>query len=559
MTTGNTAAANMTVGNWFRSGTPWVWLNAAAVSACILLVVGLLALIAARGLGHFWPAAVYEIIYEDQQGQRSTLAGQISKKEEVEAARLRESGVQVAEGVEFVERILLKTGNRDLSGEDFRWILRPGILQQSKPLSMVVLEREEWGAFFGRVIGLKREGQLLESREVWADFQAMLGRSADLREQITDLEKGAIGSVNYRLEKLRLKERKLQLRGVDVAAPFEELNRSREDLKAEYRQLEDQLVLLNEAIRRDSVLMRTSDGLETELPLHTVIDAWKPNSMNSLGRISHYLREVWSFITDDPREANTEGGIYPAIFGTILMVLLMTVVVTPFGVIAGVYLKEYAKQGLLTRTIRIAVNNLAGVPSIVYGVFGLGFFVYTLGGSIDQLFFEAALPSPTFGTGGLFWASVTLALLTLPVVIVSTEEGLARIPRTIREGSLALGATQWETLWRTVIPMASPGIMTGVILAVARAAGEVAPLMLVGVVKLAPSLPLDGNYPFFHPERKFMHLGFHIYDVGFQSPNVEAARPLVYATALLLIVVILLLNMVAIHVRNSLREKYKGL
>ena len=559
MTTGNTAAANMTVGNWFRSGTPWVWLNAAAVSACILLVVGLLALIAARGLGHFWPAAVYEIIYEDQQGQRSTLAGQISKKEEVEAARLRESGVQVAEGVEFVERILLKTGNRDLSGEDFRWILRPGILQQSKPLSMVVLEREEWGAFFGRAIGLKREGQLLESREVWADFQAMLGRSADLREQITDLEKGAIGSVNYRLEKLRLKERKLQLRGVDVAAPFEELNRSREDLKAEYRQLEDQLVLLNEAIRRDSVLMRTSDGLETELPLHTVIDAWKPNSMNSLGRISHYLREVWSFITDDPREANTEGGIYPAIFGTILMVLLMTVVVTPFGVIAGVYLKEYAKQGLLTRTIRIAVNNLAGVPSIVYGVFGLGFFVYTLGGSIDQLFFEAALPSPTFGTGGLFWASVTLALLTLPVVIVSTEEGLARIPRTIREGSLALGATQWETLWRTVIPMASPGIMTGVILAVARAAGEVAPLMLVGVVKLAPSLPLDGNYPFFHPERKFMHLGFHIYDVGFQSPNVEAARPLVYATALLLIVVILLLNMVAIHVRNSLREKYKGL
>ena len=559
MTTGNTAVVNLTVGNWFRSGAPWVWLNAAAVSACILLVVGLLALIAARGLGHFWPAAVYEMIYENQQGQRSTLAGQISKKEEVEAARLRESGVQVAEGVEFVERILLKTGNRDLSGEDFRWILRPGILQQSKPLSMVVLEREEWGAFFGRVIGLKREGQLLESREVWTDFQAMLGRSADLREQITDLEKGAIGSVNYRLEKLRLKERKLQLRGVEKAAPFEELNRSREDLKAEYRQLEDQLVLLNEAIRRDSVLMRTSDGLETELPLHTVIDAWKPNSMNSLGRISHYLREVWSFITDDPREANTEGGIYPAIFGTILMVLLMTVVVTPFGVIAGVYLKEYAKQGLLTRTIRIAVNNLAGVPSIVYGVFGLGFFVYTLGGSIDQLFFEAALPSPTLGTGGLFWASVTLALLTLPVVIVSTEEGLARIPRTIREGSLALGATQWETLWRTVIPMASPGIMTGVILAVARAAGEVAPLMLVGVVKLAPSLPLDGNYPFFHPERKFMHLGFHIYDVGFQSPNVEAARPLVYATALLLIVVILLLNMVAIHVRNSLREKYKGL
>jgi len=157
------------------------------------------------------------------------------------------------------------------------------------------------------------------------------------------------------------------------------------------------------------------------------------------------------------------------------------------------------------------------------------------------------------------WASLTMALLTLPIVIVSTEEGLARIPRSMREGSLALGATQWETLWRTIIPMASPGIMTGLILAVARAAGEVAPLMLVGVVKLAPSLPLDGNYPFLHMERKFMHLGFHIYDVGFQSPNVEAARPLVYATALLLVIVVLLLNIVAIRVRNNLREKYRGL
>ncbi len=243
----------------------------------------------------------------------------------------------------------------------------------------------------------------------------------------------------------------------------------------------------------------------------------------------------------------------------ILDILGMTVVVTPFGVVAGVYMKEYAKQGMLTRTIRIAVNNLAGVPSIVYGVFGLGFFVYTLGGSIDRLFYEAALPSPTFGTGGLFWASLTLALLTLPVVIVSTEEGLARIPRSIREGSLALGATKAETLWRTVLPMASPAIMTGVILAIARAAGEVAPLMLVGVVKLAPSLPLDMNYPYLHLDQKFMHLGFHIYDVGFQSPNVEAARPLVYATALLLVVVIAVLNFSAITIRNHLREKYKAL
>jgi phosphate transport system permease protein len=525
--TGNLGTGNTSVGKWVKSGAPWVWLNAAAVSVSLLLVIGLLTLIAVRGMGHFWPAAVYEVVYEDHQGQRTRLAGQITQREKVTAERLLESGVPVAEGVETVERILLKTGNRDLGGEDFRWILKPGILQQTRPLSIAVLERQEWGTFFGHVIGLKQDGQVLESRDVWADFQLKLERAADLREQVRKLEKGDIGAVNYRIEKLRLRERRLQLDGVTETAPYDDLNRRREGFQAEYLQLEEQLMGLSEAINRDTVIMQTSDGTEVELPLYTVIDAWQPNSMSGLERVGHYFRKVWAFITDDPREANTEGGIYPAIFGTILMVLLMTVVV--------------------------------GVPSIVYGVFGLGFFVYTLGGSIDQLFFEEALPAPTFGTGGLFWASLTMALLTLPVVIVSTEEGLARIPRTIREGSLALGATQWETLWRTVIPMASPGIMTGLILAVARAAGEVAPLMLVGVVKLAPSLPLDGNYPFLHPERKFMHLGFHIYDVGFQSPNVEAARPLVYATALLLIIVILLLNMVAIHIRNSLSEKYRGL
>ncbi len=559
VTTENTGTGNKSMGKWVKSGAPWVWLNASAVSVSLLLVIGLLTLIAARGMGHFWPAAVYEVVYEDHQGQRTRFAGQITQREQVTGERLLESGIPVAEGVETVERILLKTGNRELGGEDFRWILEPGILQQTRPLSFAVLEREEWGTFFGRVIGLKQDGQVLESKDVWSDFQLKLARAADLREQVRKLEKGDIGAVNYRIEKLRLRERRLQLDGVTSTAPYNELNRRREGFQEEYLHLEEQLTGLSEAINRDTVIMQTSDGTEVELPLYAIIDAWQPNSMSGLERVGHYFRKVWAFITDDPREANTEGGIYPAIFGTILMVLLMTVVVTPFGVIAGVYLKEYARQGLLTRTIRIAVNNLAGVPSIVYGVFGLGFFVYTLGGSIDQLFFEEALPAPTFGTGGLFWASITMALLTLPVVIVSTEEGLARIPRSIREGSLALGATQWETLWRTVIPMASPGIMTGLILAVARAAGEVAPLMLVGVVKLAPSLPLDGNYPFFHPERKFMHLGFHIYDVGFQSPNVEAARPLVYATALLLIIVILLLNMVAIYIRNSLREKYRGL
>jgi len=269
-----------------------------------------------------------------------------------------------------------------------------------------------------------------------------------------------------------------------------------------------------------------------------------------------YVQRLGQFVADDPRESNTEGGIFPAIFGTVLMVFLMSFAVAPFGVLAALYLREYAREGVLVRAVRIAVNNLAGVPSIVFGVFGLGFFVYLIGGTIDNVFFPESLPAPTFGTGGILWASLTLALLTVPVVIVATEEGLAAVPRVVREGSLALGATKFETTWRVVIPAAAPGILTGMILAMARAAGEVAPLMIVGMVKLAPALPIDQHFPFVHLERKFMHLGFHIYDVGFQSPNVEATQPLVFATALLLVVVVMTINLAAIIVRNRLRRSY---
>ena len=550
---------NPGIRQWIASGAPWVWLNAAAVSACILLVAGLLALIAWRGLGHFWPAPVYEVVLTNDSGVNTTLAGIERDAEVVPAERLREAGMAIDPEVDEVRRILLKTGNRDVTGEDFVWIIEPAIALKERPNNLVVVERTEWGAFIGRLIAVREDGVTLAQSDAWQAFLERLSRADALRAEIKQLETDEIGSVNYQLERLRLNERRMEIDGADDEAQRADIEAERENLAARYASMEEALIRLNEEIQRDSVVMRTAGGEAVELPISTILDAWRPNDMNIAEKAGHYVHKAWEFVSDDPREANTEGGIFPAIYGTILMVLLMSVLVTPLGVIAAVYLKEYAKQGLLTRTIRIAVNNLAGVPSIVYGVFGLGFFVYTLGGSLDRLFFPEALPSPTFGTGGLFWASLTLALLTLPVVIVSTEEGLARIPRTIREGSLALGATRWETLWQTVLPMASPAIMTGMILAVARAAGEVAPLMLVGVVKLAPSLPLDGNYPFLHPERKFMHLGFHIYDVGFQSPNVEAARPLVYATALLLVIVTILLNLLAIRIRNRLREKYRGL
>jgi phosphate transport system permease protein len=282
----------------------------------------------------------------------------------------------------------------------------------------------------------------------------------------------------------------------------------------------------------------------------------EPNRLGWLRKLGLYLRRWWDFLTLEPRESNTEGGVFPAIFGTVLMVFLMTFAVTPLGVLAALYLREYARHGRLVQLVRIAVNNLAGVPSIVFGVFGLGFFIYLIGSNLDEWLFADRLPTPTFGTGGMLWAALTLALLTVPVVIVATEEGLAAVPRAAREGSMALGATKWETLRHVVLPAAMPGILTGVILAVARAAGEVAPLMLVGVVKMAPELPFDHHFPFLHLERKFMHLGFHIYDVGLQSPNIEAAKPLVYATALLLVLLVAGMNLFAIAVRNRLRRQH---
>ena len=545
---------------WFRTGDSWVWLNAGALSTSLVMVIGLLILIAMRGMGHFWAKPILEAEYIEPDGEVIRLIGEIHDEEEVLAEQLRQSGLKIPEDVETVTRYLVKTGNRDVIGIDFHWVLSDSMQERRYPDKLMVIERREWGNFYGYLKTVREQGKTVaEGDAAWDALQQRLERVLELHDSIEDIQKGEIGSINYRLERLRLKERKLELDGEYDARAQASIAEERAQLQAEYEVLQTQLAELYQQIGRDTLTAEVMDGRVVELPLSKVVHAYCPNAMGMGSKILFYIQKLWEFVSDDPREANTEGGIFPAIFGTVMMVILMSIMVTPFGVIAAVYLREYAKQGPLTRLIRIAVNNLAGVPSIVYGVFGLGFFVYFLGGNIDQLFFPEAMPAPTFGTPGILWASLTLALLTLPVVIVATEEGLARIPRSIREGSLALGATKIETLWRTVLPMSSPAMMTGLILAVARAAGEVAPLMLVGVVKLAPSLSVDGNYPFLHLDRKFMHLGFHIYDVGFQSPNVEAARPLVYATALLLVALIVILNLAAIAIRNHLREKYRSL
>ena len=546
--------------SWWKSGNPWIWLNAGAVSVSMIMVVGLILLIAVRGLMHFGAPTLFEMQVEENDGSIVRLLGAVTDSEEVTVARLRESGMTVDSENDFVTRYLFKVGNRDVYGSDFRFVIAPRISDRSEPRDAMIVERTEWGDQVAYLESVKEGGEVVASGDgAWGKFQQRIDRAVDLREQIHAIERNQIGAINYEMEELRLERRRLELENALTPAAQDSLQQRRAELDARYESLQGELTRLYREINRDSYVARLADGRTVETDIARVVRAFKPNAMSGFEKVGFYLAKLWEFVSDEPREANTEGGVFPAIFGTVMMVMLMSVFVTPFGVIAAVYLKEYAKQGPLTRTIRIAVNNLAGVPSIVYGVFGLGFFVYFLGGNIDDLFYPEAQPSPTFGTPGLLWSSLTLALLTLPVVIVATEEGLSRIPRSIREGSFALGATKAETLWRTVLPMASPAMMTGLILAVARAAGEVAPLMLVGVVKLAPNLPVDGNAPFIHLERKFMHLGFHIYDVGFQSPNVEAARPLVFATAFLLVVVIVVLNLAAVAIRNRLREKYRAL
>ncbi len=544
---------------WFKSGTPWIWMNAGAIAIALVAVFGLLLLILFRGMSHFWPANVEAFYYENASNSLTVIA-EIVESEIVPAESLHGIDNATGDAEGNIERYLVKTGNRDILGSDFRWLYDIDLVERKKPEELMVLERIEWGNFYGYLNSVYENDKLVASGDgAWSEFNQRLKRTIEIREKILHLEQDEIGAINYKLERLRLKERSLQLDDKLTEDAAKDLADVRAELNLEYQDLLKETKILYQDINRDSIRATVMDGSEVTVSLEKIVKAWKPNKMSLTEKLGFYVHSLWSFITEDPREANTEGGIFPAIFGTVMMVMLMAVLVTPFGVIAAVYLREYARQGALIRIIRIAVNNLAGVPSIVYGVFGLGFFVYFLGGNIDALFFPEALPSPTFGTPGLMWSSLTLALLTLPVVIVATEEGLSRIPRSLREGSLGLGATKAETLWRVVLPMASPAIMTGLILAVARAAGEVAPLMLVGVVKLAPSLPLDGNFPFLHLDRKFMHLGFHIYDVGFQSPNVEAARPLVYATSFLLVVVIVALNLTAISLRNRLREKYRAL
>ncbi|TQQ47969.1 phosphate ABC transporter permease PstA [Vibrio cholerae] len=543
--------------NWFKSGAPWIWLTGGAVSVSLIAVLGLLLVIGWRGLTYFWPAPLLQ--WQTPDGK--TVVGQLYARESVPVSHLKEMNLPLPEKVEaagLATRLNIKVANRDLYGSDFIALLEFETEFKGAPQGWAVIERSRGGQLFGKPLRFDSMTGELEPPLERHLRQALLEAEA-IRDQVDTMVEQQVRVISSQLEKLRLEKRRKQLNNQLSDEFLQHYVLSKSRLEKELALVQTELDALRAPLEKQFLYLVDMQGETVSVPLSEILDFWYPNDMNFAQKLAEWGKQAWRFLSESPRESNSEGGVFPAIFGTVFLVIIMSIIVMPLGVIAAIYLHEYAQEGAFTRMIRVAVINLAGVPSIVYGVFGIGFFVYTIGASVDNLFYAERLPTPTFGTPGLLWSALTLAVLTLPVVIVATEEGLSRIPISVRHGSLALGATQFETIWRIVLPMASPAMITGLILAIARAAGEVAPLMLVGAVKLASSLPVDGEFPFIHLERKFMHLGFHIYDIGFQTNNIEAARPLVYATSFLLVTVIVALNLTAISIRNNLREKYRTL
>ena len=544
-------------------GEPFLWVLGGAQVVGILMIVGFVALISYNGFLTFFPKSIDKV----RLRSGSVIAGELFRSEtyrpgpELLANLSEETRNDIASRGEFVRRDLYRIGNFDLYNEDFRWIPDYEIAEVTSPTDMFFFERIEWGPFIGTTRSIDLNGRVMQGDSLsLSTLQEAHRRAADRRARLLDIERNKIGAINYFLDEGRLKLRKVELdRGKDSPeyhSASEGFRAESAKLEARHAELSKEAASIKKNDTKHTITLADADGREKTIKLSEIVRFYPANILTFREKLRIYFSRWWEFLTHEPREANTEGGVMPAIFGTFCMTVLMALCVAPFGVVGALYLREYARQGHLVSLVRICVNNLAGVPSIVYGVFGLGFFAYVLGGSIDELLFPERLPTPTFGTGGILWASLTLALLTVPVVIVATEEALAAVPQSLREGSLACGASKWQTIKYVVLPRAMPGIMTGLILAMARGAGEVAPLMLIGVVKMAPELPVDQFFPYIHLDRSFMHLGFHIFDVAFQSRNSEAAKPMVYVTTLLLISLVFAMNAASIMIRNRLKRKF---
>lgn len=519
----------------------WIWLSAGGLSLGIIMILALLTLVTLKGVSSYWPRPI-EVIEVKQDEGPDQLAGIVIQQAERKGADGR-----------LHPQLLVFQGTTELHNQSYHYVDVADILERKRPSEVVLVDRLESGPAILWPVALETtEGRYRAGDTNYSDkLQEVLGQAKDLRRQILQIKRRDIGSNSRALQDLLLAERTGKIGPGEAQA-------ERLKLQAEYETLQKEVIRLSTLNQEVFWIGHDIEGRELRIPARDMLHVFAPNSTGFWGKLGEMGRRIFVFLSENPRNAGAQGGVYPAIVGTVVLTLLMTLFVTPLGVVAAIYLSEYAREGPLVRLMHICVNNLAGVPAIVFGVFGLAFFVYFVGEGLDERFFSDELEhlnQRTFGTPGILWASLTMALLTLPVVIVTTEEALSSVPRGVRDAALACGASKWQAIQRVVLPASLPGILTGVILAMARGAAEVAPLMLVGAVELAPSLPIDDLAPYFHPERKFMHLGYHIYELGMSSSNNQTATPLVYATALLLILVILVLNLAAILLRNRLHSR----
>jgi phosphate transport system permease protein len=537
------------------------------------MILGLLVLVLWQGMETFWPAPVVEI--HTVTGKK--YLGEVIREERYQPEAQAFAGLPPAVRAQAEERVrqnqgwstrrLLRTDNFDLTQTHHHWVSDFEITAEAQPEWALIIER--WtsdGRFNGKPDAFLEDGKVLttDPAVIWAKFNEHHGETAKIVERIEHIKKDDIGAISRKEEEARTALREAEISYGKNSPQYAAAAQKAQQIAAwavqEHQRLNAEIARLTKENQRYQLRLVTADGAKKVIPVANVVRAYPPNRLGFWDKTGVYFSRWGEFLTAEPRNSNIEGGVLPAIWGTAVMTIVLSLAVVPFGVLAALYLREYAKAGPIVSAVRIAVNNLAGVPSIVFGVFGLGFFCLIVGSSLDRLLFPVSVQdnTPVFGTGGVLWSALTLALLTLPVVIVSTEEALAAVPRSMREGSYACGASKWQTIRRIVLPRAMPGILTGMILAMARGAGEVAPLMLVGAVKHAPTLPVDAVFPYIHPQRSFMHLGFHIYDVGFQSQDSESAKPMVFTTTLLLIVLITTLNLAAMWLRTRLRKRYMG-
>ena len=601
------------------SGDSFVWLTSLGLTMGLVMVSAILIFILVKGLAAFWPSDLAMVTLKEDSSARinnsAFFAGE--EIETIEKTVEKADGVreQVIEKKYYV-------ANRDIYKFSFVYVEENDIEKVEYPENIMIVERldENRGIIIPKKIVFEDGREIkYEDTSFRDELDKLHAKYTKLHEEMYVIQRGEIRPVtkayknlqvdqykhlealrnnnetlkaieNYKtfvqrinenfngylalskeerekhssitiksfLDKLLVEEKLLNEKGGDHFAKYQALQMQISDLQLQERELTLKTQTMTKDLHKVKLHFETASGHTGIITVGDIIHYLFPNQLSTSGKLGMYFTNVWRFLSENPRRASTEGGVFPAIVGTLVMTILMCIFVTPFGVIAAIFLHEYAKQGPVVRVVRIAINNLAGVPSIVYGAFGMAFFIYYVGGSIDQLFYSDRVKSGVgamFGTGGMMWASLTLALLTVPVVIVATEEALAAVPRGIREGAFGCGASKWQMIKTVVLPASAPGIITGMILAMARGAGEVAPLMLVGVADSATEMSLESSFPF-GLEKKFLHLGYNIYHVGFKATDSEAAQPLVFATTLLLITIVAILNLTGIIIRQHLRKKY---